>query len=261
MKMFKKYIAVAAIVPLMFACEKEEITTETEENPVVTKSQITTGIGGSMAQFTILGDYLYTVDYKTLNVFHIVNPDQPTLLEKIDLGIGIETIYPENDHLFIGTQDGVKIYDVTNPRSPMPVSEFDHVTACDPVIANDEYALATLRGGTECGGNLSELMVLDITDLANPFEVTATALENPYGLGFVGANEDLVYICDGWDGLKIYDISEIENPEMVMQFSDLESIDVIEENGVLVVLTTMGVYQFNAENPLALEEISVIPTL
>ena len=145
MKMFKKYIAVVAIVPLMYACDKEEISTESEDNQAVTRNQQSTGIGGSMAQFTILGDYLYTVDYKSLNVFHIVNADQPTLLEKIDLGIGIETIYAENDHLFIGTQDGVKIYDVTNPRSPMPVSEFDHVTSCDPVIANDNYAFATLQ--------------------------------------------------------------------------------------------------------------------
>lgn len=239
----------------VMSCEKND----TLDRDIDTKNQITSGLGGSMAQFTIIDNYLYTVDYKSLKVFHISDPANPELLENINLGVGIETIYPQNDHLFIGTQSGVRIYDVSNPRSPEPVSEIDHVTSCDPVVANDQYAIATLRGGTPCNGNLNQLDIIDISDLENPTLMLSQDLINPYGLGFVAENENLVYVCDGYAGLKVYDISDLENVEMVMHKEDLEAIDVIAAaDNLLVVLTRQGVYQFDSTNPLELVQRSFI---
>jgi hypothetical protein len=212
-----------------------------------------------MAQFTIIDNYLYTVDYKSLKVFHISNPGNPELLETVNLGVGIETIYPQNDKLFIGTQNGVLIYDVANPRSPEPVSEIDHVTSCDPVVANDQYAISTLRGGTPCNGNLNQLDIIDISELENPNLLTSLDLVNPYGLGFSAENENLVYVCDGYGGLKVFDISDLENVEIVMHKEDLEAIDVIPAaDNLLVVLTRQGVYQFDSSNPIELVQKSFI---
>lgn len=256
-----KFLSLAVIATIgLVSCDKEE-NNQSEDEAIKTKNAISSGEGGSMAQFTIIDDYLYTVDYKSLNVFHIVNPDQPTLLEKIDLGIGIETIFPQNDHLFIGTQNGVKIYDVTNPRSPEEVSEFEHVTSCDPVIANDDYALATLRGGTACGGNLSLLSILDISNLENPIEISTTTLINPYGLGFLSSNENLAFICDGYDGLKLVDFTDPLVPQILVTYPQFEAIDVIEEDNQLILLTRQGVYQFDASNPAELTELSFIPVM
>ena len=178
MKKLKIVLLAALCGAVVMSCEKEDATQVDNENK--TMNQVSTGTGGSMAQFTIIDSYLYTVDYKSLKVFLISDPANPELLETINLGVGIETIYPENDHLFIGTQNGVLIYDVTNPRSPEKVSEVDHVTSCDPVIANDQYAIATLRGGTPCNGNLNLLDIIDIEDLSNPTLVASRELINPY---------------------------------------------------------------------------------
>ncbi len=246
----------AVIGAALISCEKENASSSADSS---TKNQISSGLGGSMAQFAILDNYLYTVDYKSLKVFHIADPANPELLETIDLGIGIETIFPQNDHLFIGTQNGVRIYDVTNPRSPQAVSEFDHVTACDPVVANNDYAIATLRGGTPCNGNLNQLDIIDISDLENPTLVRTENLTAPYGLGFSESNPDLVYVCDGYAGLKAFNIANIDHVEMVMHIESLEAIDVISaENNLLVVLTRQGVYQFDATNPINLVQKSVI---
>ncbi len=255
MKNLKIYMFAALCSAAVMSCEKND----SPDKNVETKNQVTNGLGGSMAQFTIIDNYLYTVDYKSLKVFHISDPANPELLENINLGVGIETIYPQNDHLFIGTQNGVRIYDVTNPRSPEAVSEIDHVTSCDPVVANDHYAVATLRGGTPCNGSLNRLDIIDISDLDHPMLMLSEDLINPYGVGFVAENENLVYVCDGYAGLKVYDISDLENVEMVMHKEDIEAIDVIPATeNLLVVLTRQGVYQYDSSNPLELVQKSFI---
>jgi hypothetical protein len=250
MKNLKKYMFVALCGAVLMSCEKEAaLSNDNTANNNNNMNLMSGGLGGSMAQFTIMDNYLYTVDYKSLKVFHISDPANPELLETVDLGVGIETIFPQNDHLFIGTQNGVRIYDVTNPRAPQEVSEFEHVTACDPVVANEQYAVATLRGGTPCNGNLNEFDVLDISDISNPELVATQDLVGPYGLGFSSSDADIIYVCDGYAGLKAYDISDINNIQMVMHVESLEAIDVIPaSDDLLVVLTRQGVYQFDASN-------------
>jgi hypothetical protein len=255
MKYLKTYMFAALCSTAVMSCDKNE-RLEGESN---TRNQVASGLGGSMAQFTIMNNYLYSVDYKSLKVFLISDPTNPQLLENIDLGVGIETIYPQNDHLFIGTQNGVLIYDVTNPRNPTEVSQIRHVTSCDPVVANDQYAIATLRGGTPCNGSLNRFDIMDISNLDFPTLIMSTDLINPYGLGFVAEDEDLVFICDGYAGLKIFDISDVGNIHVVMHREDLEAIDVISAaDNLLVVLTRQGVYQFDSTNPLELVERSFI---
>lgn len=257
MKSLKIYMFAAICSAAILSCEKEGADANGSMDN--TRNQVTAGLGGSMAQFTILNDYLYTVDYKTLKVFSLADAGNPVLLESVDLGVGIETIFPQNDNLFIGTQNGVLIYDVSNPRSPEKVSEFDHVTSCDPVVANDQYAIATLRGGTPCNGSLNELDILDISEIENPMLVSTKELINPYGLGFSSNTENLVYVCDGYAGLKAYDISDLYDIDLVMHMENLEAIDVIPAaDNLLVVLTRQGVYQFDASNATELVQKSMI---
>ena len=259
MKTIYKYSILALSMSAMIACEKE-IQPETNADETATKNAMSSGEAGSMSQFAIVDEYLYTVDYKTLHVFLIGDANTPIEVEKIDLGIGIETIYPQDGHLFIGTQSGVRIYDISNPRSPIEVSEFEHTTSCDPVIALGEIAIATLRGGTECGGNLNQMDLFDISDISNPTLINSQLLNNPYGLGFSEVNPSIVYICDGYSGLKVFDISDVNNIEIKNEYSDLEAVDVIStSNNNLIVLTKTGIYQFDCSDPINLIEKSFIP--
>ncbi len=252
-----KYIFGIAAIAVLASCEKE--TGNDVLSTGGTKEQVQSGLGGSMSQFTIIGDYLYTIDYKTLNVFHLADPSNPVLLESIAMGVGMETIFHNDNVLYIGAQDGVHIYSITNPRNPIEESDFDHVTSCDPVVANGDIAIATLRGGTQCGGSLTELDIIDVSDLKNPELIFTTELTNPYGLGFSNQNPNLVYVCDGYAGLKAYDISDVTNPELVMELADVEAVDVIAHSDQLILLTKGGVYQYNASDPLNLTQLSLIP--
>src|SRR5437868_1225697 len=77
-----------------------------------------TGAGGSTARFTIAGNYLYTVDHSSLKSFFIADPEQPVFKSKTDIGINIETIFPYQDKLFIGSSSSMYIFSLQNAATP-----------------------------------------------------------------------------------------------------------------------------------------------
>jgi hypothetical protein len=120
------------------------------------------GVGGSMSRFTIVNDFLYAVSSSQLYAINIANGTNPTLASSRNMGWNIETIYPFKDRLFIGSRNGMFIYNVSNPAAPVQMSAFTHATSCDPVIADDNYAYVTLRNGTTCNSTINQLEILDV---------------------------------------------------------------------------------------------------
>ncbi|MFK8037540.1 MAG: hypothetical protein AB8B74_04570 [Crocinitomicaceae bacterium] len=263
MKNLKTYLIIGIALFAFTSCEKE-VVTPTAQAPInVTKnaSVNSTGVGGSLAQFTIVGDYLYTLDFKSVKVFDIKNSEVPQLVNTVNLGYGIETIYSLEETIFIGTTNGVKILSATDPVNIVEMSEFEHVTACDPVIANSNHAFSTVRGGTPCGGSVNQLNIIDISTITNPELRSSIELINPYGLGFSNEDATVMYVCDGYDGLKGYDISDIENTIETMHYTEINARDVIStDNDLLIVLGLDAIYQFDNSNPFDLvlkSEISI----
>jgi hypothetical protein len=200
------------------------------------------GVGGSMARFAIVNSYLYTVSDNTLDVYSISSPQKPVFTSKQNLGWGIETIYPFKNKLFIGSNTGMFIYDITNPSHPSKQGQFQHVRTCDPVIADDKYAYVTLRTGNGCPGSTNQLDVLDISDVFNPALVKSYPMTNPHGLSKDG---NLLFICDGKEGLKIYDAANANSVFILKQISGLDTYDVIAWNDVAIVSAADGLYQYD----------------
>src|SRR4029078_12839075 len=145
------------------------------------------GQGGSMARFTIAGNYLYTVDKEKLKVFSIADPASPILKKSIDAGFEIETIYRFKDKLFLGSTSVIHIFSIDDPSNPQKLSEAISPTVmrrCDPVVAKDNVAYATLRTNGPCGGTTSILAVYDITDVKKPVQKSSIPVGEPYGLGY-----------------------------------------------------------------------------
>src|SRR5690606_22453228 len=161
-------------------------------------------------------------------------------------GFDIETIFNRGDHLFLGSMRGMYIYDITSPASPELVSEFQHGTACDPVVVDDNYAYITLRGGNFCGALDSSLQIINITDLQNPELTISYPMDNPYGLGI---KDNLLFICDGSSGLKVYDKTNVEDLELLDHFTDIDTYDVIplEERLLMIGDNVLFQYEYSDE--------------
>ncbi len=219
-------------------------------------AESSTGQGGSLARFKIVDDYLYAVDSHNINIFNINNLDDPQVLEPIYAGFDIETIFNRGVHLFLGSMRGMYIYDITNPGIPEFVSQFEHGTACDPVVVDEKYAYITLRAGNFCGAFDSSLQIVDITDLENPELTKSYAMDGPYGLGI---KDDFLFICDGTSGLKVYNKSDVNNLELLDHFEDINTFDVIPLSDTLLMIGdgTLFQYEYGTAGITLLSEFSL----
>lgn len=208
---------------------------------------VTNGIGGSMARFGLMGDRLYTVSWNDLKVFNTSNTATPAYVKTIQLNQGnIETIFPYKDKLFIGSQSGMFIYNAANADNPVQLSQFAHARACDPVIADDKYAYITLRSNNSCAGFLNQMDVVDIGTLTSPSLIKAYPLSGPLGLSKDG---NLLLVCDGKEGLKIFDATNAFNVTLLKQITGIETYDVIALNGLAITVAKDGLYFINYSNP------------
>lgn len=218
----------------------------------------TNGTAGSMARFALYDNYLYTVSQSDMQLFDIKNPSEPKVGRKINMGWGIETIFPYKDKLFIGSNAGMYIYDNSNPEKPEQLSVFQHARVCDPVAVHENTAYVTLRSGNTCAGFTNQLDVVDVSNLTSPRLIKSYPMKNPHGLGIDFPN---LFICEGAYGLKTFNASDPLNIDknLLQYIKDLDAYDVIPLNKSLLLIGKDGFYQFDYSNPRNLRLLSKIP--
>lgn len=219
------------------------------------------GKSGSTARIVIKGDYLYAVDNTSLKVVDISSPSNPNYIRTVDIGFGIETIYPFKDYLFIGSNIGIYIYGLTDPSNPKQLSQFEHFTACDPVIANDSLAIVTLRNNEVCNRftDTREIDILNIKNILHPYsQMIYYPQYYPYGLDMV---DTLLFVCHGQDGLVVYDINRMlmgyGNAE-ISSITGINAYDAIIWQNKLFVIGESGFYQYDYSD---INNISLISSI
>lgn len=214
------------------------------------------GIAGSMSRFAFQNNYLYSVSNSTLSVLSVSNASNPTVVNNVSLGWNIETIYPFKDKLFIGSQTGMFIYDVSNATQPTYISSFAHARLCDPVIADDTHAYVTLHSSEDiCVGTQNELNVLDISHLSSPTLLKRINLTKPHGLG---KQNNVLLVCDDNSGLRVFNAANKDNPILVNTINLPGAYDVICLNGIALVTAKDGLYQFDYTNINNIRQLSKV---
>jgi hypothetical protein len=211
-------------------------------------TQNSQGISGSITKMTLVNDYLYVMESGVLIPFDISNPTNPISNNGISTWRNVETLFAYNTNIFMGTTTGMLIYNTTDPRSPQHISTVNHMTACDPVVVQDNYAYVTVRsGGTSCMGELNQLDVIDISNIESPELKKSFQMKNPHGLGIDGTT---LFICDGDAGLKVFDAANplTSGDELIKKFGNIQATDIIPFNNIAIVIGDDGIYQYDYTN-------------
>jgi len=247
------HLIVIFTLSALLSCSKESAS--------VNGAASNTGAGGSTARFTIAGNYLYVVDNLSLKAFDISTNNSPVYKSKTDIGVNIETIFPYQDKLFIGSTSTMYIYSLADPSKPERLGKAEYTIrmSCDPVVARDSVAFATLRASGPCGGGQSALVVYNIKNVSSPQLMRTAPLLGPYGLGM---KNNSLYVCEAGYGLKIYNISNAYDPVFVstITVNNTSFYDVIPYGNILIAQVNDGFILYdigtNPMQPVFLSRIS-----
>jgi len=237
-----------AIILIAVSCEKSDMESIGGENNG-------TGKSGSMAKFSISGDNLFLINEKDLKIYDISTASQPDEINTLEVDYGIETAFTLNDRLFIGSVNGVYIYDVSDPVNILFLSHYTHITSCDPVVANDTLAFATLNSQSECRWQTgtNRLDVIDIENIVYPNLISSLNMDNPIGLAI---DSTFVFVCNGEWGVEIYDFSNPYDLEQVSGITGIDSYDIILDNNILFLVGKDGLFQYDYSDIYHLELLS-----
>jgi hypothetical protein len=234
-------------VAILISCEGDQLTSADTAG---------TGQGGSMTRFAINGNYMYVVDNNSIKVFSIAAGNFEEIGD-VPVELGMETIFAKGDYLYLGANNGMYIFSIADAEHPTFIFRYQHIFACDPVVVQGNRAYVTMRSsGTVCNRGANQLDILDISDPYSPRLLQSYQMQSPHGLG---VSNNLLFICEGEAGLKVFDISNEQNIQLIDHRSDFFAYDVILKDGLATVTGEDGIFQFSYQADGNLNLVSKIP--
>lgn len=224
-----------------------------------------TGTGGSLARFTIVGDFFYAISNTELMTYELGPEGALTERARQNVGQGVETMFPYQGQLLLGSRNGVFVYDLSNPATPQRIGAYERITSCDPIVARDGMAFSTLRSGdVGCDRGVNRLEVLELPEGGGDPVLKSTygELEQPKGLGI---KDNILYVCDGDRGVIIFDVSEVYDGDDDYAVEEMDAIpgfeasDVIVQDELLLVIAVDGLRQYDISQARTPRPLSTIP--
>lgn len=206
---------------------------------------------GSYANLLVIGDFMYVINIQNLSTYNVENADDPVLVDDQEIGFNIESLLHHKGNLFIGSPEAMHIFAISDDGVPERKSITEYGTLdqdfCrrDPIAVNDNYAFASLSSVLEgeCfRQELNELRVYDISNLAEPILKNSLQMDSPRGIAL---DNDILFVCEARQGLKIYDVSNEVVPELLYHFDGFQAFDLIPDNGLLVIVGPEKIYEYD----------------
>jgi len=209
---------------------------------------------GSYANMLVVSGFLYAISESQIITFSLENPESPEEIHRRDLAFGVESMFHRSGILFIGSQESMFIFEIGADGIPDFKSKTDYtfefeLTPCDPVVANESTAIASLSSREvdgPCGSlTINEIRFYDIMDITSPQLFETIAMSQPKGLALDG---DYLFVCEANDGLKVFDISNLQEIELIFHHPDLKTFDAIATGSILLVVGPTALYEFDYQD-------------
>jgi len=212
---------------------------------------------GSVNRIAVVDNHVYVISRNSITPFE----DNGTLsvFDEVYGSFNMETIYPDGDKLYIGTQSSMEIVDINNPTAPRFVASFWHATSCDPVLPCGDVAYVTLRTGDigDCPGDENALLVLNVRN-SNPTQLQEIEMESPFGMTIVGSK---LYVGEGSNGLKVFNIEDKQNITLDTWEPNIEAYDIIyhpTNPNLILIAGPVGISQYEIEGDATFSLLSTM---
>ncbi len=218
----------------------------------------------------IEGDYLFVKAYSDIYIFDVSNPADPRPVNSFsgdfmfdDLEISehyiytIPWMYPDDNNL-------IRVFDVSDSENPEEAGIFIYDEGIRDVAAQGNYAFATVSSGFlvidvseiedmqvvtlleledwggsrifltdnfACVSDRHNIYLIDISDPTQPDVCGIIEGQDRRRRYDVAATDDMVYVTDGNNGLKIFDVTDISEPQEIWSFQPLGHILDVELRG------------------------------
>jgi len=224
----------------------------------------------TVSMWKALGDLLYVTHAgeplygkSTFEIYNISNITDPVLIGYVSnitdwsyWGTWIDVV---EDRAYVCSEDGFYVVNVTDPSNPEIICEDLNVNFYNQ-IGWERSKLVVIGNYTYIRG-IYGIAIIDISNLPNVRHVSIIRPNVTIYDYYI--HDDLLYLACGVDGVLIYNISDKENPELIVHYNDTaRSSRAIEYyNGMIIVADyTYGVTILNATNLDNITEICHIDT-
>ncbi|NPE09670.1 MAG: hypothetical protein GNW80_15400 [Asgard group archaeon] len=199
---------------------------------------------GFISDIVVKGDlaFLATAD-DGLVIYNISNPANPAFVSSFDNGGGIVNIEVKGNYVYAADRtDGLEIINITDIEHPTLIETYLGY-AQDVVIAENYVIIATNR----------LLNAIVIEEMVSETELVKLSQFDYEGeVQGIFAEEDLIYIADGWNGLRILNWSNPSQPRLVGEYREESNAEkVCAKDGYIYLsygLNGLSIVIFDANN-------------
>lgn len=230
------------------------LTIEFPISPIVVGAFDFGALGWSIGNIAVQGEYAYCTGPNgyTLKVMKITNPESPYEIASvvgIDHGPNLEV---SGDYLYFACQeDGIRVYDVSDPYDPQFALIEPPAHAQDLEIAGDHMYLTDRYAG------------LRTYDISSPPALSQTGRLKVSAMSNLCVVDDYAYIAEGEYGCSILDISDKYAPGNVVSYDLPEVFDItVIGNYAYMIGKKFGVskyfYVMDFTNPFSPVEVGAV---